>query len=156
MSSRRDQIQMTHAEVAEFLATEKVVVCATNGREGWPHLMPLFFVVRDGELWAWTFAKSQKVKNLERDLRATMQIETGREYQELRGVMLECEVVLHREVEDVVALGLEIFDKYTGTGADRPDGIIEMVRKQATKRVAMQFVERRRATWDHRKLDGVY
>ena len=44
-----------------------IVVCATNGRDGWPHLMPLWYVVRDGELWAWTYAKSQKVRNLERD-----------------------------------------------------------------------------------------
>ena len=61
--------------------------------------MPLWFVVRpsgpDGapELWAWTFAKSQKMRNLERDPRATLQIETGEEYQELRGVMLETDVV---------------------------------------------------------------
>jgi hypothetical protein len=31
-----------------------------------------------------------------------------------------------------------------------------MVLKQATKRVAMEFVERARVTWDHRKLAGVY
>ena len=39
--------------------------------------MPLWYVVRDGELWAWTFAKSQKVRNLERDPRATLQVEAG-------------------------------------------------------------------------------
>lgn len=155
MSSRRNQIQMTPAEVANFLATEKKVICATNGRDGWPHLMPLFFIVRDGELWAWTFAKSQKVKNLERDPRATLQIESGTQYEELRGVMLECEVLLHRELDDVVALGLEIFGKHTAGGAPL-DAATELVRKQATKRVAMQFVERRRATWDHGKLGGVY
>ena len=52
-------------------------MCATNGRDGFPHLMPLWYVVRDGELWAWTFAKSQKVRNLERDPRATLQVEAG-------------------------------------------------------------------------------
>ena len=29
------------------LDEERTVVCATNGREGWPHLMPLWYVVRD-------------------------------------------------------------------------------------------------------------
>jgi len=155
VSSRRDQITLTDEEVADFLATERTVICATNGVSGWPHLMPLWFVVRDGELWAWTFAKSQKVKNLERDPRATLQVETGVEYQELRGVMFECETVLHREVDDVLALGMEIYQKYTGM-IELPDGVQEMVAKQAPKRVAMQFVERKRATWDHRKLGGVY
>ena len=39
--------------------------------------MPLWYVVRDGELWAWTYAKSQKVRNLQRDARATLQVEAG-------------------------------------------------------------------------------
>jgi hypothetical protein len=30
------------------------------------------------------------------------------------------------------------------------------VSRQAAKRVGLQFVERGRATWDHRKLGGVY
>jgi PPOX class probable F420-dependent enzyme len=155
VASKRDQIQLSDEEVSDFLAAERTVICATNGRDGWPHLMPLWFVVRDGEIWAWTFAKSQKVKNLERDPRATLQVETGEQYQELRGVMLETEAVLHRETADVLALGLEIFQKYTGMD-DLPDEVREMVGNQAPKRVAMQFVERRRSTWDHRKLGGAY
>lgn len=157
MSNRRDLIKMTDEEVADFLAAQKTVICATNGKDGWPHLMPLWYVVRDGELWAWTFAKSQKVRNIERDPRATLQIETGEEYQELRGVMFECEVVLHHDVEDVLPLGIEILSKYTpGMGPDLPEEGRALVRKQAEKRVGLQFVERRRATWDHRKLGGVY
>ena len=42
--------------------------------------MPLWYVVRDGELWSWTYAKSQKVRNLERDRRCTLQVEAGDEY----------------------------------------------------------------------------
>jgi hypothetical protein len=33
--------------------------------------------VADGELRSWTYAKSQKVRNLERDPRATLLVETG-------------------------------------------------------------------------------
>src|SRR4051794_27068974 len=114
--SRRDQIKMTEEEVAAFLAEQRVMVCATNGKDGFPHLMPLWFVVRGGELWAWTFAKSQKVRNLERDARASLQLEAGEDYQELHGVMLKCDVELVRDTEQVADLGLEIFAKYTGGG----------------------------------------
>ena len=152
--SRRDQIKMTDDEVGAFLEEQRVVVCATNGRDGFPHLMPLWYVVRDGELWAWTFAKSQKVKNLERDARATLQVEAGEQYHELRGVMLKCEVELIRDTERVEPFGLELFGRYTG--ADQTDEVREMVAKQAPKRVVMRFAERERATWDHRKLGGVY
>jgi hypothetical protein len=156
--SHRDAIRMSADEVRGFLDEERTVVCATNGRAGWPHLMPLWYVVRqtgpDGgdELWTWTFAKSQKVRNLERDARATLQVEAGEAYAELRGVMLECDVVVHREVDDIRALALELFERYGGVD----DDVRAMIDNQAPKRVALQFVERRRATWDHRKLGGTY
>jgi PPOX class probable F420-dependent enzyme len=156
--SRRDQIKMDGDEVLEFLDSERVVVCATIGRDGFPHLMPLWYVVRDGEVWAWTFTKSQKVKNLERDPRATLQVEAGDEYPELRGVMLKCDVELVRDTGAVAAFGVELFGRYGGA----PDGGVSdevraMVHQQAAKRVVMRFVERERATWDHRKLAaGVY
>ena len=66
--------------------------------------------------------------------------------------MLECDVVVHREVERIRELALELFERYTGVD----DGVREMIDKQAPKRVALQFVERNRATWDHRKLGGAY
>jgi PPOX class probable F420-dependent enzyme len=152
--SRRDQIRMTDEEVLAFLDEQRTVVCATNGREGRPHLMPLWYVVRDGRLWSWTYAKSQKVRNLERDARATLQVEAGVDYEVLRGVMLETDVTIHRETDDVAALGLEIFTRYTG--GELADDVREMVLTQATKRVALEFVECTRVTWDHRKLGGTY
>jgi len=159
---------MSDAEVASFLAGERTVTCATVGPRGWPHLMPLWYVLRQapaGEpgprLWSWTYAASQKVRNLERDSRVTLQVETGEEYQELRGVMLECEAVIHREVPTVVALGQEIFRRHASPrgqppARELPDEVTTMVDKQALKRVGLEFVELRRATWDHRKLGGTY
>jgi general stress protein 26 len=159
--SRREQIQMTDEEALAFLDAEKTVVCATNGKDGFPHLMPLWYVMRPApqgpRMWAWTFGKSQKVKNLERDARATVQVEAGTEYQELRGVMLKCDVVVHGDLETVLGVGLDIVARYGGGPVgDMPDQARAMVAKQAAKRVAFEFVERERATWDHRKLGGVY
>jgi len=154
--SRRDQIRMSDAEVVAFLEEERTVVCATNGRRGWPHLMPLWYVLRptgdDGapQVWAWTFAKSQKAKNLERDPRATLQVEAGESYEQLRGVMLECDVTVHRDVDLLREFGLELYARY----AEVDDGVRAMVDQQAPKRIGLQFVERSRATWDHRKLGG--
>ena len=150
--SRRDLIKMNAEEADAFLAEEKTVTCATNGRAGFPHLMPLWYVLRDGRIWAWTYAKSQKVKNLERDPRATLQIESGLDYAELRGVMLRCEVTIHRDVDVVTDFAMELVERYAG-GAE---GTREAFAKQAPKRVALEFVERDRVTWDHRKLGGTY
>ena len=159
---------MSAAEVASFLAEQRTVTCATLGRGGWPHLMPLGYVLRPaggGEpgprLWSWTYAASQKVRNLERDPRATLQVEAGEAYAELRGVMLECEAVLHRDLGTVAALGAEVLLRNSvARGEAQPTELAPearaMVEAQAVKRVGLEFVERRRASWDHGKLGGVY
>jgi PPOX class probable F420-dependent enzyme len=153
--SRRDQITMSADEIAAFLDEQKTVIAATNGVNGWPHLMPLWFI-RDGEeLWAWTFAKSQKVKNLERDPRATLQVEDGVEYQLLRGVMIEADVVIHRDIDRITDFGVRLMSRYAGDGGSS-DAMAEIVRAQAPKRVALQFKPVRTASFDHRKLGGVY
>jgi general stress protein 26 len=153
--SRRDQIKMAPDEVRAFLEEERTVTCATNGRDGFPHLMPLWYVLRNDRIWAWTYAKSQKTKNLERDPRATLQVEAGLDYPELRGVMLRCEVVVHRDVEVIEGIAMGLVDRYNGPGPEF-DPIRDGFRKQAPKRVGLEFVERDRVTWDHRKLRGTY
>jgi PPOX class probable F420-dependent enzyme len=152
--SRRDAIRMTPAEVAAFLSEQRTVTCATNGRDGWPHLMPLWYVLRGEELWAWTYAKSQKVRNLERDPRCTLQVEDGEAYGELRGVMLEAECELVREVDPVAAIGAELAVRYGDASLGEELG--EAMRRQAAKRVGLRFVARRLVSWDHRKLGGTY
>ncbi|ADB54187.1 pyridoxamine 5'-phosphate oxidase family protein [Conexibacter woesei] len=154
--SRRDLIRMGEHELADFLDEQRTVVVATNGPDGWPHLMPLWYTVRDGELWSWTYARSQKVKNLERDDRVTLQVEDGTAYDQLRGVMVKANVRLHRDADVVTAFGLELFARYGGGGDAAPE-VEQMVRAQAPKRVALQFVATEPpVTWDHRKLGGVY
>ncbi len=138
---------MGEVELASFLAEERTVTCATTGPRGWPHLMPLWYVLRGSEpsaqsaadgadiesladaakgvaggsqIWAWTYAVSQKVRNLERDPRASLQVEAGEQYQELRGVMFECDVVIHRDIETVGALGHEIFMRYATPRGEPP------------------------------------
>jgi nitroimidazol reductase NimA-like FMN-containing flavoprotein (pyridoxamine 5'-phosphate oxidase superfamily) len=159
---------MSDPEVAAFLAGERTVTCATVGTRGWPHLMPLWYVLRDppeGEpgprVWAWTYAASQKVRNLEREPRATLQVEAGEAYQELRGVMLECEVIIHRDLATVASLGEAIMLRNSVARDARPPEELpsqarESVEAQAAKRAGLEFAEVRRATWDHRKLGGVY
>jgi PPOX class probable F420-dependent enzyme len=151
--SRRAEIVLTDDEIAQLLDEQRTLICATIGRDGWPHLMPLWYVVRDGECWSWTYAKSQKVRNLERDPRCTVQVETGEQYNELRGVMFKCECELVRDLDAVAEIGAAIVARYGGA---LPDEVRAAVRKQAAKRVGLHFVARDTSSWDHRKLGGSY
>jgi PPOX class probable F420-dependent enzyme len=156
MASRRDQIKLTEDEQRELLDSERVVTVASQGPRGWPHLMPLWYVVRDGEIWIWTYAKSQKVKNLERDPRATLLVETGHEYTELRGVQIEAEAEIVRDTEQVVAFAKELTVRY-GEGIESVEGdAAAALEAQAPKRVAIRFAPKRVASWDHSKLGGTY
>jgi PPOX class probable F420-dependent enzyme len=154
--SRRDQILLSDEELSELLEAERVAIVSSLGPRGWPHSMPLWFVPRDGEVWIWTYAKSQKVRNLERDPRATVLVETGHEYGELRGAMIEAEAAIHRDSGTVLGFAEELTLRYaegiSSLGGDVRTGL----EAQAPKRVAIQFRAVRTATWDHRKLGGTY
>mgnify|MGYP003576148880 CR=1 FL=1 len=147
---------MTDAELRAFLDEQRIVQVATVGPRGRPHLVPLWYVVEAGEppvLRGWTFAKSQKARNLERDPRATVSIDDGVQYQELRGVMMECDVEVEDDPDAVAGYGIGQFGRY-GPGGDLAPEVREMVLTQARKRVGLRFVPTRVVTWDHTKLGG--
>jgi PPOX class probable F420-dependent enzyme len=143
---------MTDDELRAFVAEQKIVSVATTGPRGRPHLVPLWYVADGLVLRSWTYAKSQKAKNLERDPRATVGIEDGVQYHELRGVMMECDVEVEHETERVAEYGLALVERYAG-GAEEAK---QAFREQARKRVGLRFVPTRVVSWDHRKLGGAY
>jgi PPOX class probable F420-dependent enzyme len=150
LASRRVQIRMSDDEVRAFLEEQKVMTIGTIGPNGRPHLMALWYVPNGVGMTGWTYAKSQKAKNLERDSRATIQVETGVQYHELRGVMMECDVQMDR---DAKPYGLALFERYAGT---LDESVTAMVEKQAPKRVGLRFTPTRVVSWDHSKLGGAY
>jgi PPOX class probable F420-dependent enzyme len=153
--SRRGKIKLSEDEQRELLESERVVVVSSIGRRGWPHSMPLWYVLRGNEIWIYTYAKSQKVKNLERDPRATLLVETGHEYGELRGVEIEAQAEIHHDLDFVWEVGKELTLRYSGAASLSEDAV-EALKTQARKRVAVRFTPVRVATWDHRKLGGTY
>ena len=155
MPSRRNEIEMSGEEIQAFLEERLVMQCATVGPRGLPHMVPLWFVSAGLELSSWTYAKSQKARNLERDPRATIGLEDGVQYHELRGVMFECDVQIERDPERVEGYGLRLFDRMAGGSELTPD-VREATAKQAQKRIGLRFVPTRVVSWDHRKLGGAY
>ena len=146
---RRRQIRMDGAELAAFLDAQQTLTCATLGPSGRPHLAALWYVPVDGRLDCWTYAASQKARNLERDPRATLLTETGGTYQELRGVSMECDAELVRDPDQVLDIGVALAVRH-GAG-DGPE-LRAALAPQAAKRVGIRFHPTRVSSWDHRKL----
>ena len=85
-----------------------------------------------------------------------MLVETGTEYGELRGVMIEAKAHLHRNFDTVLAFAEELTLRYAkGISSVEGDARQALV-NQAPKRVAIHFEEIRSNNWDHRKLGGTY
>lgn len=140
-------------EVGEFLATHRKVQVATVNRDGSPHLTTLFYVLREGDLAFWTYARSQKIRNLERDPRVTCLVEDGEEYFDLRGVTLTGTARLLRDEADVRSVGTAVADAMAG-GVDLGEAGAAEVERQVPQRVGVVVTADRVASWDHRKLLG--
>jgi PPOX class probable F420-dependent enzyme len=158
--SRRDQIRMTDEELGRFIDEQRILVVATDGRDSRPHLTALWYVVRDGEPWIFTYGSSQKIRNLERSPRATLMIESGVEYGELRGATIYADATIHRDAELIGDVAEQLFLRYNASGTDGSPGLDDdtraAVRERVGKRVAVQFRPTRIVSWDHAKLGGTY
>lgn len=151
---RREQIQMSTAEIRAFLAEQRTMAVATLGPDGYPHVVAMWYALVDGAIAFWTYAKAQKAINLRRDPRMTCLVEAGDMYSELRGVQIKGTAELVEDAEAVYRLGVTIHERYHGAPLS-----LDMERKvaaQAPKRLAVYVRPVKIVSWDHRKLGGTY
>ena len=152
--SSRDAVRMSDDEVTAFLADNLKVQVATAGRDGVPHLTTLFYVVEEGRIAFWTYGRSQKIRNLERDPRVTALVEDGTDYFELRGVSITGKAELVRDPDRIRAIGSAVATRMVGAASFEELGEVgrAQVERQVTKRVGVVVHPEHVASWDHRKL----
>jgi PPOX class probable F420-dependent enzyme len=141
---------MTDEERDAFLAETRTCRVASLGRDGAPHVTPLWFAWDGSSLWLTSIVKSQRWTDIRRDNRVSVIVDAGVEFTELHGVELRgvAEVVgeVPRTGEPVPALVTpeRIFaDKYAG-GQMHHDGRHAWLRLTPEKIVS----------WDFRKVFG--
>ena len=145
---------MSEEEVADFLGAHLKVQVASIGKDGAPHLTTLFYVVQDGCIAFWTYATSQKVKNLERDARISALVEDGTDYDELAGVSIQGTAEIVRDPEGIRRIGSAVVTAMAG-GADLGDLGRDIVEKQVAKRVGIVVRPDKVASWDHSKMSAL-
>jgi len=151
MPSGRDSVRLTDEELEDFLGSNIKVQVATNGPDGHPHLATLFYVMVDGQLFFWTYGKSQKIQNLRRDPRITCLVEDGEDYFELRGATVFGKARLIEDYDQLVDLGGRVA-RAMAKGQDLGDLGDQIVAQQARKRVGVIVEPEKIASWDHRKM----
>ena len=151
--SRRDQIRMSPEEIEAYLAGRHTMNVASFNHDGTIHLVAMWYAVLDGDPVFWTYGRSQKIKNLERDPRITVLVESGDEYAELRGVELVGQATVLRDKADIMAIGEAVYERYFGPVTDETRPFVELT---GAKRLGVRIDVERAVSWDHRKLDGAY
>lgn len=154
MGGGRDGVKMSDAEVQALLEENLKVQVACNGHDGVPHLSTLFYVLHDGKIAFWTYGRSQKIRNLERDPRVSVLVEDGIDYFELRGAAITGRAEIVRDREGILEIGSAVATRMLAAESFEALGDFgrETVEKQATKRVAVVVHPDHVATWDHRKM----
>ena len=150
----RQRVAMSDDEVRSFLGDNLKVQVASIGRDGMPHLTTLFYVLIDGKISFWTYATSQKVKNLERDHRVSALVETGTDYAELAGVSVQGTAEIVRDADGIRRIGSAVVSAMAG-GEDLGDLGRDIVEQQVTKRVGIVITPTKVASWDHAKMTAL-
>lgn len=140
---------MTDEEVAAFLSAQRKLHVATINRDGSPHLMPMYFLLAGGDVTFWTYTRSQKIVNLERDPRITVMAEEAEAYFDLRGVQIAGRAELTRDPALVAEFGELLYARQFGP---LDDSSRAYVARSAAKRTRVTVRPLRVVSWDHRRL----
>jgi PPOX class probable F420-dependent enzyme len=147
--AERPDIRLTSDEQATFLREHRKAALATVDRHGFPHVVAMNFVVRDGAYYMTSYGKAQKVLNIRRNPKVGVMVETGGAYAELKCVMVrgDCEIIEEPDTVREVLSWLGV-----GRSSERPAGAA----RSAPKRVVLKITPHRLTSWDHSKLGGRY
>jgi PPOX class probable F420-dependent enzyme len=156
--SRRGLIQMSDDERKKFIAASKTIIINSIGPKGYPHPMPMWFGVDpDGTVRMTTFRASQKVKNIRRDPRVSLLVESGEEYAELKGVVIYGKAEIVDDLEVVKQTLVSVTTRFGAPlDAAAREGMLKVMEATASKRVCILIRPERIVSWDHAKLGGTY
>ena len=153
---------MTEEELLTFLSEgQKTLQVASNDRDGYPHLIPMWFLVEEGKVVFRSFTKSQKIVNLSRDPRVSVLAEEGTAYEELRGAMIKGQAKLVEDTEYCLDLYVGLANRYSffpgvEPGATPEAEVREYFASFAAKQTAVIVDPVEVVSWDYRKLSGGY
>jgi PPOX class probable F420-dependent enzyme len=152
--NKRNAIQLGDDERRRYLQEALTIILVSVGSDGYPHAVPMWFVVGDdGVISMTTYGRSQKVLNVRRNPRVALLVESGVRYDQLKGVLVRGTAEVVEDLETCVTTLMHIQTKHMGALAP---GVEDIMRAQARKRVVLRVTPERVASWDHQKLGGAY
>ncbi|MDG7005856.1 MAG: pyridoxamine 5'-phosphate oxidase family protein [Nitrososphaerota archaeon] len=150
--ANRQYVAMSRREVWAFLGSQRRVYLGFSMDSGYPHVTPIWFVVR-GET-VYMRAQDYKVKvGLAGKGKACVVIDDGDRYRELRGVVMWGRSRLVTESRLIAKLTEEFEEKYSERQWKAAEMPKEWVKERMTERRAfIEFVPEKVDSWDNRKV----
>ena len=111
------------AEIEAFLDEAHTLQVASVNGDGSVHLVPMWFLRVGSDVWFWTYGKSQKIVNLQRDPRVSVLVATGEHYGELRGVSISGRAQVIEDRDEVNRIGETVFERSPTATAEATEAI---------------------------------
>lgn len=145
-------LEMTAEELDDFLSVHRTCYVGTVSANGWPHVAPLAYARLDDPttLYVRTHPDSRKARNLYHDNRASVVVDEGVAYADLKGFFAHAYATVVREERRLARLDEAFVEQqYGGVMPDL------LVRVHATQDEWLWFEldPVHSLTWDNSKLD---
>ena len=139
------KLTMDDTELDGFLAEERVLRLATIDEEGWPAVVPVWYVWHEGGFWVWNLTRAKRTARLEEGTRCAFVVDGGTEYVELRGASGRLAYRFMPDDEVPIEVRAGFSRKYFGS--DHPV-------EPADHHAWIRFEPLTLASWDFRKQYG--
>jgi len=113
----REQLRLTQTELNDLLTHERTLRAATVSPDGFPHVVPLWFVWHDGAVWINSLRRSRRAHDVVAGSAVALCVDTGVEYQDLRGAVLYGRFAVATESTELSQVKVAFARKYWGLDA---------------------------------------
>ena len=109
---RLDPANEVHARALHRLGTERIGWLGTNGRDGYPHAVPVWFLWHDDAVLVFSQPTTAKVRNLRADPRAMFHLEAGADGEQLQVLQGTAELLAESTAVWAERVGKAYLQKY--------------------------------------------
>lgn len=136
---------MSQQAIRVFLGQQKVCRLATVDRHGQPHVVPVWHILLDGELYIETSPRSKKGRNLQANQKVALVVDGGDGFENYKGIMIQGTVEFVNDKRMLQQFRDAMAQRYFGT-AEHP-GYRYLV--SGPDPLLMKVVPKKVVTWDY-------
>ena len=128
-----------------FLGEQKVCRLATVDRRGQPHVVPVWHILLDGDIYIETSPSSKKGQNLRANPKMALVVDAGDGFDTYKGVMIQGTVEFVKAKQMLARIRDAMAQRYFGT-AEHP-GYKYLV--SGSDPLLMKVIPKKVVTWDY-------